>query len=259
MKVARVYLRVSAKDQDLARQESIIDDTKAAGFYVAGAYREQASGARADRPELKRMIADLQPGEVVIAEKIDRISRLPLPDAEQLIAAIRDKGAKLAIPGVVDLSELAKNATGQAKIVLEVVQDMLLKLALQAAHDDYQDRRQRQRQGIDLAKKNGKYQGRAPDLEMHKRVIALREDGRSIAITAKLAKCSEAQVKRIWQAHSTKGQQAKCVDVSIWMSLPRNWPGCSSCLRSLTCCPAIISRPPNRWGRFESAQRAVNG
>ena len=38
MKVARVYLRVSAKDQDLARQESIIDDAKAAGFYVAGAY-----------------------------------------------------------------------------------------------------------------------------------------------------------------------------------------------------------------------------
>ena len=39
-------------------------------------YREKASGARPDRPELLRMIADLQPGEVVVAEKIDRISRL---------------------------------------------------------------------------------------------------------------------------------------------------------------------------------------
>ena len=29
------------------------------------------------------MIADLQPGDVVIAEKIDRISRLPLPEAEK--------------------------------------------------------------------------------------------------------------------------------------------------------------------------------
>lgn len=37
--------------------------------------------ARADRPELLRMIADLQPGEVVIAEKVDRISRLPRPSA----------------------------------------------------------------------------------------------------------------------------------------------------------------------------------
>lgn len=198
MIVARVYLRVSTQEQKLARQDSIIDDAKAAGFYVAGVYREKASGARADRPELQRMVADLQPGEVVIAEKIDRISRLPLPDAEQLIAAIRDKGVKLAIPGVIDLSELEKNATGQAKIVLEVVQDMLLKLALQAAHDDYQDRWQRQ--GIDLAKKS-KYQGRASDLEMHKRVITLRKGGESIVNTAKLAKCSEAQVKRIWRAH----------------------------------------------------------
>ena len=33
---------------------------------VVGVYREKASGARADRPELLRMIEDLQPGEVVI-------------------------------------------------------------------------------------------------------------------------------------------------------------------------------------------------
>ena len=66
MKIARLYLRVSTESQDLARQESIVEDAKTAGFYVAGIYREKASGARADRPELLRMIGDLQPGEVVI-------------------------------------------------------------------------------------------------------------------------------------------------------------------------------------------------
>src|SRR3546814_16455722 len=81
-----------------------------------------ASGARADRPELLRMIADLQPGEVVIAEKIDRISRLPLAEAEQLVETIRERGARLAIPGVVDLSDLAADAEGIARIVLESVQ-----------------------------------------------------------------------------------------------------------------------------------------
>ncbi|MFY9035618.1 recombinase family protein, partial [Klebsiella pneumoniae] len=69
--VARVYLRVSTDAQDLERQEAITTAAKAAGYYVAGIYREKASGARADRPELLRMIGDLQPGEVVIAEKID--------------------------------------------------------------------------------------------------------------------------------------------------------------------------------------------
>jgi len=65
MNIARIYLRVSTEEQDLTRQAEIEHSTRAAGYYVAGIYREKASGARADRPELLRMIADLQPGEVV--------------------------------------------------------------------------------------------------------------------------------------------------------------------------------------------------
>jgi DNA invertase Pin-like site-specific DNA recombinase len=110
---------------------------------------------------------------VVIAEKIDRISRLLLPEAELLISSIREKGARLAVPGVVDLSELAAETQGVAKIVLESVQEMLLKLALQIAHDDYQDRRERQRQGVELAKVAGKYHRRKTDSATYQRIIAL--------------------------------------------------------------------------------------
>ena len=70
MKVARIYLRVSTDEQDLTRQAEIEHGTRSAGYYIAGVYREKASGARADRPKLLRMIADLQPGDVVVAEKI---------------------------------------------------------------------------------------------------------------------------------------------------------------------------------------------
>ena len=84
IRAARVYLRVNTDEQDLTRQEAIVGSARAAGFYVAAVYREKASGARPDRPELLRMVADLQAGEVVIAEKIDRISRLPLAEAELL-------------------------------------------------------------------------------------------------------------------------------------------------------------------------------
>lgn len=201
MNVARIYIRVSTDEQDLARQAEMEHSARAAGYYIAGVYREKASGARADRPELLRMIADLQPGEVVVAEKIDRISRLPLAEAEQLIASIRAKGAKLAIPGVVDWSDLAAGADGMAKIVLESVQDLLLKLALQMARDDYETRRERQRQGVRLAKAAGKYQGRIPDISTHQRIVALRGAGQSIKRTAELAGCSESQVKRIWAFH----------------------------------------------------------
>jgi DNA invertase Pin-like site-specific DNA recombinase len=201
IRVARIYLRVSTEEQDLSRQEEIERNARTAGFYIAGVYREKASGARADRPELLRMIADLQSGEVVIAERIDRISRLPLPEAESLVEAIRAKGAKLAIPGLVDLEDLAASADGMAKIVLEAVQSLLLKIALQAAREDYLVRRQRQRQGISLAKANGKYSGRRADTTAHARIIALRAAGQTIKGTASLAGCSVSQVKRIWAAH----------------------------------------------------------
>lgn len=204
MKVARIYLRVSTDQQDLARQASIEATATAAGFYIAAVYKEKASGARADRPELQRMIADLQPGDVVIAEKIDRISRLPLPDAERLIDSIRATGAKLAVPGVVDLSDVVASADGIAKIVLQSVQDMLLKLALQMARDEYETRRERQLQGVQLAKLDGKYAGRKTDKVVHERIIALRQAHRTIAETAKLAGCSESQVKRVWALHQQK-------------------------------------------------------
>lgn len=189
-------MRVSTDGQDLTRQERLIDEAKKNGLYVAGVYREKASGARADRPELLRMIQDLQSGEIVIAEKIDRISRLPLPEAQKLISSIKAKGAMLSIPGIVDMSELVADSTGTAKIVLESLQDLLLKLALQMARDEYEERRERQLQGIELAKLNGKYRGRKENKERNELISKLRPH-HTIKETARLAGCSESQVKRI--------------------------------------------------------------
>ena len=129
------------------------------------------------------------------------ISRLPLPEAEKLVNSIRAKGARLAIPGLVDLSDLAADADGMTKIVLESVQELLLKLALQMARDDYETRRERQRQGVQLAKSAGKYAGRIADTAIHKRIVALRGAGQTIQRTAELSGCSASQVKRIWALH----------------------------------------------------------
>jgi DNA invertase Pin-like site-specific DNA recombinase len=203
MKTARIYIRVSTQEQDTTRQQQLVEQAEKAGYYIAGVYSEKASGARLDRPELNRMISDLQPGDVVIAEKMDRISRLPLPEAEKLINQIKAKGATLAIPGVVDLSAIA--ADGMAKIVLDAVQDMLLKMALQMARDDYETRQQRQAQGIELAKTDGKYQGRKADTKLHQRIIQLRTAEHSIAQTADMLGCSQATVKSVWAKHQKAG------------------------------------------------------
>ena len=208
MNNARIYLRVSTQEQDLTRQERLIEEARSAGYYIAGVYKEKASGACPDRPELLRMIADLQSGDVVIAEKMDRLTRLPLPEAEKLIASIREKGARLSVPDVVDLSALAQNTDGVTKIVLEAVQDMLLRLALQMARDDYESRRERQRQGIALARKKGLFKGRKANKKLQEQVIAFRSTGLSASKTAALVGYSRSQVNRIWKAAQLKAQES---------------------------------------------------
>ena len=185
---ARVYLR---------RQETIVKQAQEAGYHIAGTYREKASGARADRPELQRMIADLQPGDVVIAEKIECITRLPLSEVRKLIESIQTKGALLAVPGIVELTEYTKGTENVSNIALPAVQDVLLKLVLLMAHNDYEARQERQRQGIQLAKAAGRYLGRRADSRRHSQVLALRGSGHSIRQTAELTGYSSSQVKRI--------------------------------------------------------------
>lgn len=95
------------------------------------------------------------------------------------------------MPGVVDLSNLSDSTTGVAK---------------QLARDDWENRRERQRQGIRLAQQEGKYKGRRANKALHGRIVALRKAGQTIAETARLAGCSEAQVKRVWAAHRAESQ-----------------------------------------------------
>lgn len=196
----RIYIRVSTKEQTIERQEHIIEDTKKLGYYIAGVYREQMSGAIDSRPELEKLISDLQPGDYVVAEKMDRISRLPIDAAEKLINRIKEKGAKLLIPGIVDFSDIIENTEDSiSKIVLENTQELLLKLALQMARDEYETRKIRQKEGIELAKAKGKYKGRKANDILHQQIVdyhILRTPPFSIAETAKILNTSQSMVIR---------------------------------------------------------------
>lgn len=195
MKTARIYLRVSTEQQDLDRQRVLVEQAKAQGYYIAGIYEDKSSGTKADRAGLQRMIADLQPGDVVIAEKMDRISRAPLKEAEAIIQAIKDKGAKLVIPGYVDLSDI--EAEGMTRVILDHVQEFLLKIALQMARDDWETRHARVMQGVNKAKAEGKYKGRPVNKELHELIRAILIGGKTIRGTARIAECSTNTVIKV--------------------------------------------------------------
>jgi DNA invertase Pin-like site-specific DNA recombinase len=64
------YARVSTRDQDLAAQDA---ELRAVG--CAKVFKEKASGVRSDRPELAKVIGRLEPGDVLVVTRLDRLAR----------------------------------------------------------------------------------------------------------------------------------------------------------------------------------------
>lgn len=192
--IARIYQRVSTEGQDLTRQDSLRADAEAKGYMVVATYSEKASGTSEKRPELQRMLADLNEGDTIVAEHLDRITRLPMDKAEALMATIKAKGAKVSVPGLIDLPKAEDGLSG---IVTEAMQTMLLKIALYQCRSDYETRRQRQQQGIAVAKEKGIYKGRKPDTVANAKIIELRNLGYTIAKIASTLNVSQSQVKLI--------------------------------------------------------------
>jgi DNA invertase Pin-like site-specific DNA recombinase len=81
------YARVSTRDQDLAAQDA---ELMAAG--CAKVFKEKISGAKTDRPELVKAIGRLEPGDVLVVTRLDRLAR-STRDLLNVIAAITERGA----------------------------------------------------------------------------------------------------------------------------------------------------------------------
>jgi DNA invertase Pin-like site-specific DNA recombinase len=81
------YARVSTRDQDLAAQDA---ELMAAG--CAKVFREKISGVKTDRPELVKAIGRLEPGDVLVVTRLDRLAR-STRDLLNVIAAITERGA----------------------------------------------------------------------------------------------------------------------------------------------------------------------
>lgn len=202
MKIARIYLRVSTETQNLERQQKLIDEVKNRGFYIAQIYSEKESGINPDRKELNKLINDIQDGDWVFAESIDRITRLPPLEAEALINKITSKGAKIQVPEIFDFDELKKSIDSSevkllAEPLLDAMQQIFLRIALNMAHSDYVQRRKRQRDGIQLAKLQGKYKGRKPNIKLHQAILELRQQGISITQTANILNTSQSTILRV--------------------------------------------------------------
>jgi len=77
----RAYLRASTSEQDASRAKSALDMFAIEhGLRIAARYVENESGAKLHRSELFRLLSDCEPGDVLLVEQVDRLSRLTSPD-----------------------------------------------------------------------------------------------------------------------------------------------------------------------------------
>lgn len=199
----RAYLRASTDEQDAGRArdslERFVQDQNKA---IACEYIENASGAASDRPELLRLLKDARKGDVLLVESIDRLSRLPVDDWSKLKAAIDAKGLRIVALDLPTSHQGLRDTKGDefTDRMLSAINSMLVEMMAAIARKDYEQRRERQAQGIQKAKAAGKYQGRPVDEELHKRVKELLGTGMGIRATARHANCSTTTVLRIRDA-----------------------------------------------------------
>ncbi|MCC4226268.1 MULTISPECIES: recombinase family protein [Vibrio] len=197
------YLRASTSDQNAKRAQNTLQEfVQQKGHRVAGWYIENESGASLQRPELLRLLDDTAIGDAIIIEQIDRLSRLDEKSWFILKEMLNKKELKV-ISLDLPTSHIALSAQVTDEFttsMLKAINSMMMDMLAAIARKDYQDRRRRQAEGIKKAKEEGKYRGRQPNLELHKKIYQLRVVNKlSIHDTAKLANVSPRTVIRVAQ------------------------------------------------------------
>lgn len=199
----RAYLRASTADQDANRaKQQLVDFAQQHGHIIANTYTENVSGASLQRPELFRLLDDAHPGDVLLVEQVDRLSRLTEGDWQQLLSTIKAKGVKVvALDLPTSHMAMAPAKTSSAadaftSRIIEAINAMLLDMLAAVARKDYDDRLRRQRQGIEKAKGEKRYQGKSIDQEKHRRILACLTKGMSIREAADSTGTSTSTVIR---------------------------------------------------------------
>ena len=152
------YVRVSTEEQNTARQEIMLRELGVDELFI-----DKASGKNADRPELRRMMEYVRRGDTVIVESISRFAR-NTRDLLDLVERLTEKQVEF-----VSRKEAIDTTTPTGKFMLTVF------AAVAELEREYI--LQRQREGIAIAKAQGKYRG-------FERVVARWRSGEITAVQA---------------------------------------------------------------------------
>lgn len=194
----RAYLRASTAEQDASRAKADLDTFAAErGLRIAAYYTENESGASLRRPELFRLLSDCRPGDVLLIEQVDRLSRLDSEDWESLKRELQARKVRVV---ALDLptSWMMTTATDEMTArMLDALNGMMLDMLAAIARKDYTDRRRRQQQGIEKLKTEGGYKGRKEDVQRNEAIMSMLRRGDTWSHIIAATGCSRSTLSRL--------------------------------------------------------------
>lgn len=213
----RAYLRASTDEQDAQRARHVLDTfANERSVVICGYYAENESGGRLDRPELFRLLADSRPHDVLLVEDVDRLSRLAAAEWEKLKGLIRKRQVRVVAVNVpTTWQHLARSQNEFDARMFGAINDMLMDMLAAIARRDYEQRRERQSQGIAKAKAAGKYRGRQVDHTRYGAINRLLASGSSWTVVQRTIGCSRSTISSaIKHAHGAAARMLPASSVA---------------------------------------------
>ncbi|EJP24297.1 recombinase family protein [Streptococcus anginosus] len=140
------YARISASDQNMARQ---LEQLK----HVDKLFQEAISGASKDRPQLQVMLEYIREGDIVVVTELERLGRNN-KELTEVMNEIQIKGATLEVLNLPTLRGIEDDN------LRRLLNNLILELYKYQAQAERERIKERQAQGIVIAKNQGKYRGR---------------------------------------------------------------------------------------------------
>lgn len=156
------YARVSSLDQRADRQ---VESLLSAGVAQDRIFIDKVSGKDFNRSEYQAMLKTLRSGDVLIVKSLDRFGR-NYDEIKKEFKRIAEQGVFI---NVLDTPMLNTNQEIQAGLTSKFIVDLVLSVLSYVAEQERANIKQRQAEGIKLAKSKGKHLGR-PKLNQDKLV-----------------------------------------------------------------------------------------
>lgn len=142
------YARVSSKEQNLDRQLEVLQG-------ISKVFSDKLSGQTTERPELQAMLDYLREGDIVVVTELDRLGRNN-KDLTDIMNIIQQKGATLEVLNLPSMNGI------EDENLRRLINNLVIELYKYQSESERKRIKERQAQGIEIAKKEGRFTGRKP-------------------------------------------------------------------------------------------------